>query len=299
MNLADTHNDTTQKRQWLARLALTFSYSEHGTQLARTQRTGPLSIQKAFYPEGRDCAHVYLLHPPAGIVSGDVLQVELNLPEQAHVLVTTPGANRFYRARHDQVIGNPEQKQITHVNLSAESYCEHFPLETIVYDGAEGVNQVIVKLDEHSVYLGWDISSLGLPSSDQPFVSGKFSQLNQVYCDDKLIFHDRIVVKPDNQLQTHVAGLADNNVFATFLAYAPKSVVNGQQQGQVIEQLREVIEQLNMQTQVSVTHIDQLVIIRYLGKQAEQCKQIFVRLWQVFRPIYLNKQGTIPRIWYT
>ena len=70
------------KRGWLARLGLTFSHSVHGTQLARTKRVGPLSIQKAFYPEGRDCAHIYLLHPPAGIVSGDVLQVDLHLPPQ-------------------------------------------------------------------------------------------------------------------------------------------------------------------------------------------------------------------------
>ncbi|MGJ8680077.1 urease accessory protein UreD [Paraglaciecola sp.] len=289
----------TIKRTWLARLGLTFSHSDYGTQLSRTQRTGPLSIQKAFYPEGRDCAHVYLLHPPAGIVSGDELHVDLNLPEQAHVLVTTPGANRFYRARHDVEIGNPEQKQITHIDLAPNAKCEHFPLETIVYDGAQGINQVIVKLKSDSVYLGWDISCLGLPSSEQPFEQGKFSQLNQVICDNKLLYHDRIVISPENNLQNHMAGLASNTVFATFLAYAPSHLVDQSQQVELIDKLREVIEQQGFTQQVSVTHIKELLIVRYLGQHAEQCKQIFILLWQEIRPLYVKKQGIVPRIWHT
>ncbi len=292
-------------RQWLAKLGLTFSHNEHGTQLARTQRVGPLSIQKALYPEGRQCAHVYLLHPPAGIVSGDVLHVDLDLPQGAHVLLTTPGANRFYRARHDASIGNPEQKQITTIDIASQAKCEHFPLETIVYDGAEGINQVIVKLQSDSVYLGWDITSLGLPSSGQTFEQGKFSQLNQVFCDDKLIFHDRIVVEPQHthslggSIQQHSAGLANNHVFATLLAYAPNAQVCQTKQQEVIRKLRGLIEERNAQTLVSVTHIGQLIIIRYLGKQAEQCKQIFVALWKVLRPLYLERDGSVPRIWYT
>ena len=72
-------NSTTKSRQWLASLALDFSHNVLGTQLSRTKRNGPLSVQKAFYPEGVDCAHIYLLHPPAGIVSGDELQVDITL----------------------------------------------------------------------------------------------------------------------------------------------------------------------------------------------------------------------------
>lgn len=293
-----------KKREWLAQLGLTFSHSAYGTQLARTKRVGPLSIQKAFYPEGRDCAHIYLLHPPAGIVSGDILQVDISLEPKAHTLITTPGANRFYRARDNAEIGLPEQKQLTQVDLASQAKCENFPLETIVYQGAHGINHVLVNLKSDSVYLGWDISCLGLPSSNQPFSQGKFSQLNQVYCDDKLIYHDRIVIKPNianpnNQVQQHIAGLADKTVFATFLAYAPSEQVSQIQQTEVIEQLRETIEQASMQELVSVTHINQLLIIRYLGLHAEQCKKIFILLWQQLRPLYVEKQGVVPRIWHT
>ncbi len=56
------------KSRWLASLALQLGHSAYGTQLTKTKRCGPLPIQHAFYPEGRDSAHLYLLHPPARLV---------------------------------------------------------------------------------------------------------------------------------------------------------------------------------------------------------------------------------------
>ena len=61
--------------QWLARLEMTFAHRQQKTKLVDTLREGPLSVQRAFYPETTGAAHLYLLHPPAGIVSGDELHV--------------------------------------------------------------------------------------------------------------------------------------------------------------------------------------------------------------------------------
>jgi urease accessory protein len=287
------------KRQWLAHLGLTLSFSAHGTQLVRTQRSGPLTVQKAFYPEGRDCAHVYILHPPAGIVSGDELKVDIELTEDAHALVTTPGANRFYRARDDHNIGAPEQRQTTQLQVANGAKCEHFPLETIVYEGAAAINRVDVHLHTDSVYLGWDISCLGLPSAQQPFEQGRFSQLTQIYCDGKIIYHDKVTINPNNQLQQHCAGLANNSVFATFVAYAPAHILSEPQRQQLIDTLRQSMQEHNAEHLISVTHIKQLLIMRYLGQHAEQCKQLFIILWQQLRPLYIQKDGIQPRIWHT
>jgi urease accessory protein len=50
---------------------------------------------------------------------------------------------------------------------------------------------------------------------------------------------------------------------------------------------------------VSVTQIRQLLIMRYLGEHAEECKNLFIQLWQILRPLYLNKEANIPRVWHT
>lgn len=280
---------------WIANLSLEFAFSAHGSQLTKTKRSGPLSVQKAFYPEGRDCAHVYLLHPPAGIVSGDQLHIDIRVKPQAHCLVTTPGANRFYRAREDRDIGDSKQIQVTNIAVEKEAKCENFPLETIVYEGADGFNTVDIHLTDSSCYLGWDITSLGLPSSGERFNLGRYTQLNRIYCNGSLIFHDRIAINPENKLQNHIAGLNNCNVFATFIAY--KATIPNK--ASILEILRTDIDDKEAAEKLSVTCIRDLIIIRYLGEQAEECKILFTSLWQLLRPIYLDKKGIMPRIWHT
>lgn len=287
------------KNQWLAELQLEFSHNQRGTVLSKTTRKGPLSVQKAFYPEGPDCAHIYLLHPPAGIVSGDELRVTMTIQDNAHMLVTTPGANRFYRAREDLTIGDSKQTQITTFHLANQAKGENLPQETIVYEGADGFNTVDIHMTKNSVYLGWDITCLGLPHSAQPFNKGRYTQLNRLFCDDQLIYHDRIAINPENHLLTHSAGLASRSVFATFLAYAPDKQLDNQQQKKIVTDLREKIEQAQATEQISITNINGLIVIRYLGENAQQCKNLFITLWQYLRPLFLDKTSLQPRIWHT
>ena len=55
---------------WQARLDLEFALSQQKTVISKRRHSGPLTIQRPFYPEG-DVCHLYLLHPPGGVVAGD------------------------------------------------------------------------------------------------------------------------------------------------------------------------------------------------------------------------------------
>ena len=289
------------KNKWLASLFLEFAIKSNVSQLVKTSRRGPLNVQKAFYPEGKDCAHVYLLHPPAGIVSGDELNIEICIQDSAHALITTPGANRFYRARTNLAIGDSKQTQISNINVLGKGICENFPLETIVYEGADAINQLDLKLSSQAHYIGWDISCLGLPAAGQPFKKGRFTQLNRVFIDGKLNFHDRINLTPNNNVCAHVAGLNNHSVFATMLAHAPKVRIN--EKSQLVDRLREQIAHTDgidkPSQKVSVTYIRDLLVVRYLGDHAEECKAIFTSIWKTIRPIYIQKEANVPRIWLT
>lgn len=291
------------KNKWLASLFLEFAIKSNVSQLVKTSRRGPLNVQKAFYPEGKDCAHVYLLHPPAGIVSGDELNIEVCIQDSAHALITTPGANRFYRARTNLAIGDSKQTQISNIKVLGKGICENFPLETIVYEGADAINQLDLKLSSQAHYIGWDISCLGLPAAGQPFKKGRFTQLNRVFIDGKLNFHDRINLTPNNNVCAHVAGLNNHSVFATMLAHAPKVRINVNEKSQLVDRLREQIAHTDgidkPSQKVSVTYIRDLLVVRYLGDHAEECKAIFTSIWKTIRPIYIQKEANVPRIWLT
>lgn len=285
--------------QWRASLALQFSQTEQGSRLSAIKRQGPLAVQKAFYPEGKDCAHVYLLHPPAGIVSGDSLSLHTQVGSKAHALLTTPGANRFYRARTTHNAAFDQQKQCFEFVIDAHAMVENLPQETLIYNGANAINQVDVRLTSSSVYIGWDIICLGLTASQQPFDTGQFTQLNRVFCDNKLIFHDRIHITADNGLLDNPIGLAGNTVFGNLIAYAPALTACSQTRQSTIDAIRQQLIDNHQQQWVSVTDIEGLIICRYLGQQSHIAKKIFNQIWQILRPVCCEKVSNEPRIWLT
>ncbi len=74
---------------WQAQLRLQLRAGAERTRLVPLERYGPLSVQRPFYPEG-ECCHVYLLHPPGGVVGGDELDLQVELQPGVRGLFTAP-----------------------------------------------------------------------------------------------------------------------------------------------------------------------------------------------------------------
>ncbi|MEP7084917.1 MAG: urease accessory protein UreD, partial [Betaproteobacteria bacterium] len=114
---------------WEASLALRYERRGSRTVMTGNLHRGPLTVQKSLYPEGGVC-HTVILHPPGGIAGGDRLRVDLHADTDAHVLLTTPGAAKWYKAN------GREASQSTRVSAAAGAIVEWLPLETIIFDGA-------------------------------------------------------------------------------------------------------------------------------------------------------------------
>lgn len=284
--------------QWYASLDMAFTRKAEKTLLSHCRREGPLTLQRAFYPEQDGSAHLYLLHPPAGIVSGDELRIAAVLGQDSGVLFTTPGANRFYRARQDRLKDN-RQLQRMQVEIGAGASFENLPMETLVYDGANAVNLVDVYLAENSYFLGWDIFCLGLPASKQRFQSGFFRQRYRLYFKNKLLLHERLNLSADNALMTSPAGLGQADVAGTFFIFAAGLTEQTADRRALLEQMRNRIIAIKAGKFIAITDVRGIFIARYLGRHAEQCRYFFTELWQEVRPVILGKKAVVPRIWFT
>src|ERR1700743_3338191 len=123
---------------WQARLSLRFGVHQARTRLRAREHRGPLLVQRAFHPElpprpgdrSAEPCHVYLIHPPGGIVSGDELQLEVGVDPGAHALLTTPSAGKFYR-RYSERVARLSQRLAVEAGV-----LEWFPQENIYYPGA-------------------------------------------------------------------------------------------------------------------------------------------------------------------
>jgi urease accessory protein len=264
---------------WQARLELGFTPTPGRTVLTRRSQRGPLAVQRPFYPEGGVC-HVYLLHPPGGVVGGDRLQIEAEVSPGGHALVTTPGATKFYLSAGDTA------RQTQTLRVASGARLEWLPQENIFFPGALTRLSTHIELAEGARFIGWEIQCLGRPAIDERFEHGHLDLELRLSSDRTPLLLDRLRVG-GNSLDG-AAGLRGLPVTATLLA-SPSGAME-------LECVRGLVGE---ESAVGVTLIDRLLVVRYLGPSTEQCRDLFTRVWAAIRPSVVERAPCPPRIWST
>lgn len=286
-----------QASRWQASLALRFRQQERGCRLVSNVHKGPLYVQKPFYPEGHDTAHVYLLHPPGGLVSGDSLGIEIQLEENARVLATTPGAGRVYRARDDRCL----QQQTQTLRLAAGSVMEWFPQEMIVYPGACGRMNTTVDMDAGSTFMGWDICCLGLPASAQHFDHGEIRQRLFIRCDGRPRLLENLSLDAKSfDLFAAAVGMQSCPVTGVFVAGTANTKTAAPDYAEeLVSAMRSRLTETGMLARANITVMNGFIIGRYLGHSTEEARRVFIDLWKLARPVMVGRQSCLPGIWAT
>jgi len=265
---------------WLGRLSLQFAQRNDRTALTYRRHEGPLIVQRPFYPEGEVC-HIYLVHPPGGVVGGDRLQLDVRLEEQSHTLITTPASGKFYRSAG--ATARLEQQ----LNVSQNAVLEWLPQDTILFAGCEVDMSTRVNLQAGARFIGWEILCLGRPSSGEQFTHGHCRQRLELWRGNQPLVLDRSRFRGEDSMRTACWGLQGKTVTATLLATTCDKQI-----------LAAVREQLDHEY-FSATLLDDVLVCRYLGTQGEQARQVFARAWAVIRPKLLGREACPPRVWAT
>ena len=270
---------------WLARLQLEYACADGRTALVRREHCGPLMVQKPFYPEGPAVCHTVIVHPPGGIVGGDDLEVAVRLHAECAVLVTMPGAAKWYRSPHAIAM------QRLNLTVGRGALLEWLPPETIVYNGARAKLQIDVKIEPGGRYLGWEILSLGRTASGERFSNGEIVQRTDLAFADEPAWSERCILKGGSPLLEAAVGLADAPVSALLIA-AGQEVPP-----EVVAQCRAIGTDGGARSGISA--FDGMLIARYTGRSCEQAKRYFIALRRLLRPFMCGRDAVEPRIWNT
>jgi urease accessory protein len=270
---------------WHAELTLGFVARDGRSVLERRRHRGPLQVQRPFYPEGDAVCHVYLLHPPGGVVGGDQLRIDIGVDAGAQALVTTPAAGKLYRsagrlAAIDQ-----------HLNVAADAVLEWLPQETIVFDGAHAAMSTQVDLAANANFIGWEIVCLGRPASDERFTRGSLRQRFEIRREATPVWVESSRYTGADAALDARWGLRGHSVSGTLVC---TTVMPG-----LVTQVREAWDAVPGNALVSATQLDQVLVCRYLGDDAEQARAFFTTAWAVLRPAVLDRAACAPRIWAT
>ena len=274
---------------WHAKLDLDYRL-EAGRSVARHLHNGPLRILQSLYPEGDGICHNVLVHPPGGLVGGDTLRVEIDVGPQAHGLVTTPGATRFYRSDGEAALQHVSAK------LAAGARLEWLPLETICYDACLAENRLSMSLAPGAELLGWDVTAFGLPASGKPFAQGTFRQHIEV----PGLWLERANIKAsDLLLLQSPLGLAGHRCIAS-LFFVTGSKLDRQRRQQALDSARSIIERHALVNTAGVTSPDpQVVFLRVLAPVVEPAMHLLRQVWQAWRAEMWKLEASFPRIWTT
>lgn len=272
---------------WHAQLAL--HYERQGSRtVARHRHQGPLRILQSLYPEGEAVCHNVLVHPPSGLVGGDVLDIDIRLDGGTHGLVTTPGATRFYRCEGEAAI------QRTRVRVADGARLEWLPMETLCYSGCRAENRLTLSLAPGAQALGWDICALGLPEAGQPFVAG--SLLQHLEVEGGWLERGHIAAT-DTRLMDSPLGLAGQRCTAT-LFFAAGAPIDAALRERALESARELIEAHALRAQAGATSPDpSVLVVRALAPVVEPAMQLLKSVRNAWRAGLWNLAPNPPRTW--
>lgn len=278
------------QRHWPASLQLQLGVRQGKTRLIRTLHEGPLRVQRPFYPEATDCCHVYLLHPPGGMVIGDRLSIEVAVAPGASSLLTTPSAGKIYGAKG----AAQEQSQRVQLSVAADACLEWLPQETIVFDTANGRLETRVDLEPGARYAGWDIVRLGRAASGERFTRGQCLQSLEIWRGQQPLLIERNRIAAGGPLQANIWGLQNRNTFATFVATVSPD-------RELIDELAGRLDQLDTGAGDcwGITQKEDLLVTRYLGDDVALCRAGFELVWRQIREQFNGRPPVAPRIWNT
>ena len=272
---------------WRADLKLDYTLESQRT-VVRYLHQGPLRILQSLYPEGDQVCHNILVHPPGGLVGGDTLDIQVTVAEGAHGLVSTPGATRFYKSG-----GHPALQQVV-AHLADNAKLEWLPLEAIAYNDCEATNRAIFNLAPSAELITWDVTALGLPSSDMAFTQGHFQQHLEI----PGVWLERGNIRgEDTRWLNSPLGLAGSKCLAS-LVFASGSAIDSDRTTQALVAAREVIEShpLRLQAGITCAH-PQVIVLRVMSPLVEPTMDLLKKVWAVWRHTLWALPSTPPRIW--
>jgi urease accessory protein len=274
---------------WHAHLALEYR-RDAATTRSRSRHHGPLRVLSSLYPEGPGICHHVLVHPPGGLVGGDVLELDLDLGTESHALLTTPGATRFYRS------AGATARQQVRGRLAAGARLEWLPLEAICHRDTLAESRLVFDLAAGAEMIGWDVLALGLPASGEAYDRGCFDQ--HIELPGAWLERARIDGR-DARLLDGPVGWAGRRVLAT-LWFAVGAPLGAARRETLLDAARAVVAESPLAGSAGCTAPgDRTVVLRALAPRVEPAMALLAATRAAWRAAAWALEAHPPRIWRT
>lgn len=293
-SIPSTDQDMPQSSAlWYACLELGFTYdpAQKCSKLLHRKHHGPVRVQKMLWPEKTGVCHAIIVHPPAGIAGGDHLTFDMQVDADAHALVTTPGAGKWYKTNGKAAF------QHIHIRLKDNAIFEWLPQETMLFNGAMAHSETHIELDHAASFIGWDMLVIGRQACAETFNQGQYRNQFKLWREQQLLVADSLNFVGNDRWLSSCLGMNGHAVMGSFWAVPPAKHREIAQLEQHIADIRELITR--MKINVTLTLLGDVVCARFLGDDARQCHDAFAAIRARLRREWFDLAEEFPRIWRT
>ncbi len=290
----------TETAGWEAALTLRFVRDGQRTRLADNRHRGPLRLLKALASDDGRRLDAVIVHPPGGLVSGDRLQIDVEAAAGSAVLLTTPGAQKWYRP-----LAQVEARVETRLVLGAEASVDWLPQPSILFDGARATQSLSIAMSASASCVGWEMLVRGRAAMGERWSSGHIDQTLMVAVDGRPRWRQRLLADAGDRAFSSLLGWRDRLVAASIWFCAPTSPAG--QLTTIRDQWRAAIARFTGDRSavdegrplVGATQAGEgLVLAQLLGDDVEQVQRCAMALWRLARATE-SGPAPDPRIWRT
>jgi urease accessory protein len=154
-------------------LRLEYARRDRTTIITRSHCTSPWHLLPPIYLDETGSAYTLLVNPSGGLVGGDHLSIALSVGPEAHVLISTPSANRVYRSLLKESV------QEINIAVGSGGILEWVPEHTIPFAGSRFRQTINVKLAAGATLVLWDAVASGRIAHGERW---KFTTLENEIC---------------------------------------------------------------------------------------------------------------------
>lgn len=290
---------------WHAQLDLDYGSREGRTYPLRRAHHGPLRILKGFAAPktAPDLWEQIIVHPPGGIATGDQIDINIQAGRDTNVLLTSPGAAKWYRSDVQRKGREDYASQQLTIRVDDNAGLEWLPLESIVFNGARARLSTTIDLAVTASLIFADLVCLGRPAGNLPWRQGSLHTGIRIFRAGRPLFVEKTIIDSDDPAHcdrslTSPLAMNGQSAFGTLLAVPPTS--NADQLPELVALLREHtdLKEAIEKGELAITALPGLLVIRWRANQAEQGWQLFRTAWSLTRPSLLGHPLQQPRIWH-
>ncbi len=274
---------------WHGSLRLRFAVRAGRTAMVERRHEGPLRVQKPLYPEGAIC-HGVVLHPPAGVAGGDVLDIDIKLEPGAQAVLATPGATKWYKSQ-----GRDAAQQVR-IDVAEGARLDWLPQENIVFDDARARIATEVAVAPGGSAIGWDVVVLGRLASGERWASGSLWLDTRIGSANRSLWIEQSHFDAASPLRGAVAGLDGLPILGTLWAVG---------QGATQDLAEALATQLPYRPDLraGVTCLaargQSMLLLRVLGRDMEAVRHLMIDCWNTLRMPIHGVPARPLRLWAT